>query len=71
MKKRMSRIWSALPSQIYPELARLEAQGLATHYVVEQQDHRPRKCDRIATRVCVGDLPGRLPAMMLFQEVNI
>ena len=43
MKKRMSRIWSALPSQIYPELARLEAQGLVTHYVMEQQDHRPDK----------------------------
>ncbi len=43
MKKRVSPMWSALPSQIYPELARLEAQGLVTHEVVEQQDYRPDK----------------------------
>jgi DNA-binding PadR family transcriptional regulator len=33
----------ALPSQIYPELARLEKQGVVTHQVVEQHDHRPDK----------------------------
>ncbi len=43
MKKRVAPMWSALPSQIYPELARLEKQGMVTHYVVEQQDHRPDK----------------------------
>lgn len=43
MKKRMAPIWSALPSQIYPELARLEKQGLVTHHVVEQLDYRPDK----------------------------
>ena len=26
MKKRVGQMWSALPSQIYPELARLEAE---------------------------------------------
>jgi len=43
MKKRVGLMWSALPSQIYPELARLEAQGLVTHEVVEQHDYRPDK----------------------------
>jgi DNA-binding PadR family transcriptional regulator len=43
MKKRVGLMWSALPSQIYPELAKLEAQGLVTHQVVEQHDHRPDK----------------------------
>lgn len=43
MKRRVGPMWSALPSQIYPELARLEAQRLVTHQVVEQQDHRPDK----------------------------
>ncbi len=36
-------MWTALPSQIYPELGKLEQQGMLTHYVVEQQDHRPDK----------------------------
>jgi DNA-binding PadR family transcriptional regulator len=43
MKKRVAPMWSALPSQIYPELAKLEAQGLVTHHVVEQHDYRPDK----------------------------
>lgn len=43
MKKRVGLMWSALPSQIYPELARLEAQGLVMHEVVTQQDYRPDK----------------------------
>src|SRR5579859_1279264 len=43
MKKRMATMWSALPSQIYPELARLEKQGMVTHYGVEQHDYRPDK----------------------------
>jgi len=43
MKRRMSQMWSALPSQIYPELGRLEAQDLVQHHVVEQQDYRPDK----------------------------
>jgi DNA-binding PadR family transcriptional regulator len=43
MKKRVAPMWSALPSQIYPELAKLEAQGMVTHHVVEQHDYRPDK----------------------------
>src|SRR5919205_4499272 len=43
MKRRVGLMWSALPSQIYPELARLEKQGLVTHHVVEQPDYRPDK----------------------------
>lgn len=43
MKKRVGLMWSALPSQIYPELARLEGQGLVMHQVVEQHDYRPDK----------------------------
>src|SRR5437660_6282472 len=43
MKRRVGLMWSALPSQIYPELARLEKQGLVTHQVVEQPDYRPDK----------------------------
>jgi DNA-binding PadR family transcriptional regulator len=43
MKRRVGLMWSALPSQIYPELARLEKQALVTHQVVEQPDYRPDK----------------------------
>lgn len=43
MKRRVGQMWSALPSQIYPELARLEAQELVKHHVVEQPDYRPDK----------------------------
>lgn len=43
MKKRIAPMWSALPSQIYPELAKLEKQGMLKHTVVEQQDYRPDK----------------------------
>jgi len=42
MRERMDLMWPARHSQIYPELARIEAQGLITHEVVEQQD-RPAK----------------------------
>ncbi|MEO8971177.1 MAG: PadR family transcriptional regulator [Ktedonobacteraceae bacterium] len=43
MKKRVAPMWSALPSQIYPELAKLEKQALVIHHVVEQPDYRPDK----------------------------
>lgn len=43
MKKRIAPMWSALPSQIYPELAKLEKQGMLKHTVVEQRDYRPDK----------------------------
>ena len=42
MKVPVSFFWHAQRSQIYPELARLEAQGLVTHRRVEQLD-RPAK----------------------------
>ncbi|HEU4323984.1 MAG TPA: PadR family transcriptional regulator [Roseiflexaceae bacterium] len=35
--------WRARHSQIYPELARLEAQGHVSHEVVTQQDHPDKK----------------------------
>ena len=43
MKKRVAPMWTALSSQIYPELARLEKQNMVMHRVVEQQDYRPNK----------------------------
>jgi DNA-binding PadR family transcriptional regulator len=42
MRERMGLLWPVRHSQIYPELAQMEAQGLITHQVVEQQD-RPAK----------------------------
>lgn len=43
MKKPIGFFWRARHSQIYPELARLEAQGLVTHQVVEQTDRPDKK----------------------------
>jgi DNA-binding PadR family transcriptional regulator len=42
MKQSVGFFWHAKHSQIYPELARLEAEGMVTHEVVEQSD-RPAK----------------------------
>jgi DNA-binding PadR family transcriptional regulator len=42
MKRPVGFFWQARHSQIYPELAALEAAGLVTHTVVEQRD-RPAK----------------------------
>jgi DNA-binding PadR family transcriptional regulator len=42
MRRPVGYFWQARHSQIYPELARLEAQGLVVHQVVEQLD-RPHK----------------------------
>ena len=42
LKRPVGYFWQARHSQIYPELARLEAQGLVTHRVVAQHD-RPAK----------------------------
>ncbi len=42
MEEPMGFFWSARRSQIYPELARLEAAGLARHTIVPQRD-RPAK----------------------------
>lgn len=43
LKGRVGHFWHARHSQIYPELARLEAQGLATHRVIEQQERPDKK----------------------------
>jgi DNA-binding PadR family transcriptional regulator len=42
MRARVGHFWEAWHSQIYPELARLEEEGLVAHRVVEQQ-YRPDK----------------------------
>jgi DNA-binding PadR family transcriptional regulator len=43
MRERVGFFWSARHSQIYPELARLEGQGMVTHRVVEQSDRPDKK----------------------------
>jgi len=43
MRARVGFFWEARHSQIYPELARLEEQGLVTHRVVEQRDRPDKK----------------------------
>src|SRR3712207_9483471 len=43
MKARVGFFWEARHSQIYPELARLEEQGLVTYRVVEQRGRPDKK----------------------------
>lgn len=43
MSRPVGFFWHALHSQIYPELAQLEEQGLITHEVIEQQDRPDKK----------------------------
>ncbi len=43
MRERVRFFWQARHSQIYPELARLEGEGLVTHRVVEQRDRPDKK----------------------------
>lgn len=43
MRERVGYFWSARHSQIYPELARLEGEGLVEHRVVEQEDRPDKK----------------------------
>jgi DNA-binding PadR family transcriptional regulator len=43
MKEPIGFFWHALPGQIYPELARLEAAGLVTHQRIEQEDRPDKK----------------------------
>ena len=43
LKGRVSFFWAARHSQIYPELARLQAQGLVSYRVVEQQGRPDKK----------------------------
>jgi DNA-binding PadR family transcriptional regulator len=47
MRARVGHFWEARHSQIYPELARLEEEGLATYRVVEQQDRPDKKVYKI------------------------
>lgn len=43
MERRVGNFWSASHGQIYPELARLERDGLVFHEVVEQYDRPDKK----------------------------
>lgn len=43
MRQRVGPLWPVRHSQIYPELARMEAQGLLTHEVIEQQERPDKK----------------------------
>ena len=43
MRRPVGYFWQARHSQIYPELARLEALGLVAHQVVEQHDRPDKK----------------------------
>jgi DNA-binding PadR family transcriptional regulator len=42
-RERLGFFWQARHSQIYPELARLEGEGMVAHRVVEQQDRPDKK----------------------------
>ena len=50
MKERVGFFWEARHSQIYPELARLEGEGMVVHRVVEQRDRPDRRSKRSRTR---------------------
>jgi DNA-binding PadR family transcriptional regulator len=50
MAGRVGYFWSAKHSQIYPELARLEAGGYVTHSVVEQTERPDKKVYRITAQ---------------------
>jgi DNA-binding PadR family transcriptional regulator len=43
MRERVGFFWQARHSQIYPELARLEGEGMVVHRVVEQRDRPDKK----------------------------
>jgi DNA-binding PadR family transcriptional regulator len=47
MERPLGYFWSARHSQIYPELARLEEEGLVTHTLVEQSGKPDKKVYRI------------------------
>ena len=49
MERPLGYFWSARHSQIYPELARLEEEGLVTHTLVEQSGKPDKKVYRITT----------------------
>ena len=43
MGRRVGNFWSASHGQIYPELARLEGEGMVAHSVVEQRERPDKK----------------------------
>jgi DNA-binding PadR family transcriptional regulator len=43
LQQRIAFFWHARHSQVYPELARLEAEGLVSHTVVPQRDRPDKK----------------------------
>ena len=49
-KRGLGPFWHARHSQIYPELARLEAAGLVTHERIEQRDRPDKKVFEITGR---------------------
>jgi DNA-binding PadR family transcriptional regulator len=50
LERQVAYFWNARHSQIYPELARLEAAGLVTHEVVEQRDRPSKKVYTLSER---------------------
>lgn len=67
-KERLGFFWQARHSQIYPELARLEEEGMVRHRVVEQRDRPDKKVYSItdagleALKEWVVEPPGPRPA---------
>jgi PadR family transcriptional regulator AphA len=49
MSERMGLMWPVRHSQIYPELAQMEEQGLVAHEVIEQQDRPDKKVYRLTS----------------------
>ncbi len=43
MERRVGNFWSASHGQIYPELARLEGEGMVSHELVEQRERPDKK----------------------------
>ena len=50
MERPLGYFWSARHSQIYPELARLEGEGLVTHTLVEQSGKPDKKVYEITAK---------------------
>jgi PadR family transcriptional regulator AphA len=72
LKKPVGFFWPARHSQIYPELALLQAEGLVTHQVVEQTDRPDKKLYQItdAGRAAVRTwVTSPLPATVVRDEL--
>ena len=50
LEQRIAFFWHARHSQVYPELARLEAEGLVQHTVVPQRDRPDKKVYELTPR---------------------